>query len=47
MRIDLPEARRILGSEAELLSDADIEAIIASLERLANELLDLYEEGNL
>ena len=47
MAISIDEARAHLGPESERLSDAEIQAILEGLYVLANDLLDLYQAGDL
>lgn len=47
MTISIAEARKILGPDADRLSDGDIQKILESLYVLANDVLDLFEDGSL
>lgn len=47
MAISIPEARNILGSDAEGLSDDEIQRILTSLYVLAKDLLDGSDDENL
>ena len=44
---DIEEARKILGDDANNLSDEEIRRIERSLNMLASELLDMQERGEL
>jgi len=47
MAISIAEAREILGSEADGLSDEQVGEVLAALYAFAAELLDMQEEGEL
>lgn len=47
MAISVRQARKILGEEAEILSDEDIRSILRILTIFAEELLDMQEKGEL
>lgn len=47
MTISIAEARNTLGPDTDRLSDEDIQKILESLYMLANDVLDLFEDGGL